>query len=553
MEIWKSIHSHADALTAANCCPTPWASIIKRLEVQECLTSTLLPNLMATPSLDEVKGFLLQELHDNNEQGADASLKRKNPPNVLKIRELIKSNPSLLATSTATLRLEVWALFLLGPGVSVYDVHDNIEQSKTECKELQVLHADVIRTRGDIEDFRSDVWKTSLTNLLQHFCVTHDIQYKQGMNEILAPFIYLRPPPAGDQLTYDLFEAFLFRYLARYFCVDDSSYLFKAFRLFHILLLYHDPQLAIHLDENHFPPELYAPSWFMTLYSRALPLNHVLRLWDILLAIDDAAFNFFIGLSLVRRHREAFLRAEQERIPEIIQGMKMEESEIDALVAEAIDMYKKTPRCFCRNIRLCCVTTPELTPQPYKKRASLTADLDRWMEQTKTMCIQSARQAIMLSPRDLVSYMAAEIDEFSSTTQANNASSSSSMPQIQFVVIDVRSLEDVEIGGTIPRAVRLDPEVLENEDLIARFFCYSQFIHVNSICRDIVLNCDHIMIINLYRWIQHFDGTRGCHICIVDMPPVQTSEVALWRRLLLGEGTSLRAFHVLMYMMHSFF
>ena len=38
------------------------------------------------------------------------------------------------------------------------------------------------------------------------------------------------------------------------------------------------------------------------------------------------------------------------------------------------------------------------------------------------------------------------------------------------------------------------------------------------------------------RWIQHFDGTKGCHICIVDMPPVQTSEVALWRRLLLGEG-----------------
>ena len=41
-------------------------------------------------SLDEVKGFLLQELHDNNEQGADGSLKRKNPPNVLKIRELIR-------------------------------------------------------------------------------------------------------------------------------------------------------------------------------------------------------------------------------------------------------------------------------------------------------------------------------------------------------------------------------------------------------------------------------------------------------------------------------
>ena len=82
----------------------------------------------------------------------------------------------------------------------------------------------------------------------------------------------------------------------------------------------------------------------MTLYSRALPLNHVLRLWDMLLAVDDPAFNFFIGLSLLRRHREAFLLAEQDKIPEIIQKMRMQESEIDDLVADALDMYRKTPR-----------------------------------------------------------------------------------------------------------------------------------------------------------------------------------------------------------------
>ena len=165
------------------------------------------------------------------------------------------------------------------------------------------------------------------------------------MNEIMAPFISLCPPPNGDLLTFKLFEAFLFRYLARYFCVDTSSFLFKAFRLFAILLLYHDPQLAIHLDENHFPPELYAPQWFMTSYSRALPLQQVLLLWDMLLAVDDPAFNFFIGLSLLRQHREKFLHAETDRIPEIIQEMKMQETGMTDLIADALDMYAKTPRC----------------------------------------------------------------------------------------------------------------------------------------------------------------------------------------------------------------
>jgi len=299
-------------------------------------------------------------------------------PNVLRIRELCREHPSLLSVSN--LRFEVWVLFLLGPGVPTAN-QDSVPIADRECREQNVLEADVRRTRGDIDMFRTQEWSGCLTNLLQQFCLSHDIQYKQGMNEIMAPFIFLRPPPAGNGLIFDLFEAFLFRYLARYFCVDDSTYLFKAFRLFHILLLYHDPQLATHLDENHFSPELYAPQWFMTLYSRALPLNHVLRLWDMLLAVDDPAFNFFIGLSLLRRHRDAFLLADPDKIPEIIQEMKIHETEIDILITDSLNMYRRTPRCFCRNIRLCCVNTPELTPVPYKKGQPYKAQ--EWIGQTK--------------------------------------------------------------------------------------------------------------------------------------------------------------------------
>lgn len=40
----------------------------------------------------------------------------------------------------------------------------------------------------------------------------------------------------------------------------------------------------------------------------------------------------------------------------------------------------------------------------------------------------------------------------------------------------------------------------------------------------------------LDAWIQHFDGTRGCNICIIDLPPGKASSISLWRRLILGEG-----------------
>ncbi len=76
-------------------------------------------------------------------------------------------------------------------------------------------------------------------------------------------------------------------------------------------------------------------------------------------------------------------------------------------------------------------------------------------------------------------------------------------------------------------------------------------------CIDFVNNRNSDCVNNpdaLSRWLQHFDGIKGCVICVIDMPPVQVlmlnftfvftmlielsqaPEVALWRRLLLGEG-----------------
>ena len=77
----------------------------------------------------------------------------------------------------------------------------------------------------------------------------------------------------------------------------------------------------------------------------------------------------------------------------------------------------------------------------------------------------------------------------------------------QIVIIDLRTDEDTESngGGTIAKAIRLDPNCLKDTEMLS-------------------------------KWLQHFDGIKGCVICVIDMPPVQAPEIALWRRLLLGEG-----------------
>jgi hypothetical protein len=62
--------------------------------------------------------------------------------------------------------------------------------SGSPCAEQHVLEADVIRTRGDIEDFHGELHRSALTIIMQTFCLQHCTQYKQGMNEVCQSMLF---------------------------------------------------------------------------------------------------------------------------------------------------------------------------------------------------------------------------------------------------------------------------------------------------------------------------------------------------------------------------
>jgi hypothetical protein len=486
----------------------------------------------------------------------------KKPVNVLVVRSLCRNNPGLIAS--AGLRTQAWSALLLGSDYSQHISNSNprINEFLTEklapCQEQHVLEADVPRTRAENEIFRSPSIRAVIHRILQKFCIEHSIQYKQGMNEVLAPFISLLPSSAASSsadasipdpqynkdyyLIYSLYNAFMVRYIERFFCLDDSSFLYKSFRCFHLLLLYHDPQLANHLSDLEFSPEFYAPQWFLTLYARALPLVHVLRLWDMMISVDDPSFLFFIGLTLLINQRDRILLSDLGNIPEVISSnIKFNnEEEIDFIVKEALTFYQITPRCLLRQLRLCCVSTVELTPLPSSSLAlssptssSSSATTNQMKinieEYDQGLSLQSVRNCFTITPQELIESMLTpshyfleeqqrllqqqkgistnSSEESSLTKDLSSTSSSSYIPQ-QYVIIDIRSYEESVLsgGGILPRAIQLEPEFLNRPEAFE-------------------------------VWIQHFDGTRGCNICIVDLPPPgQWNGIALWRRLLLGEG-----------------
>lgn len=238
---------------------------------------------------------------------------------------------------------------------------------------------------------------------------------------------------------------------------------------------------------------------------------------------------------------------------------------MDKLVLDALEIYRLTPRCFLRALRLCAVSSTELAPKPVQRSKKVKSPSrvarTKWNRHDETMARQAIRGCVTLSANELVSKLVPVGDlktqqSRTSTPRGNPVSAAQSprspsstgpesscqgpagsRPELwspgsdsdistdtrssvdgpkassggfasdQIVLIDLRTDEDTDDngGGTIAKAIRLDPACMKDTDMLS-------------------------------KWLQHFDGIKGCVICVIDMPPIQAPEVALWRRLLLGEG-----------------
>lgn len=76
---------------------------------------------------------------------------------------------------------------------------------------------DVIRTRSNTLTLEE---KTLLEQLLTFYCKTEKVSYKQGMNEILAPFLLLNRHNIPLHICYTCFKNFVAKFIPTLF-VDD--------------------------------------------------------------------------------------------------------------------------------------------------------------------------------------------------------------------------------------------------------------------------------------------------------------------------------------------
>lgn len=137
-------------------------------------------------------------------------------------------------------RSKMWRILLLGSNEKL-PVADKLWKEghnalgSLSANEEHVLNMDVPRTRGEIAIFKLKENQESISNLLTRWCLSHGTRYRQGLNEVLAPFIALEEDieedfdendPKTKQIDeremYSLFDAFVCKFLAAFY-IDGNN------------------------------------------------------------------------------------------------------------------------------------------------------------------------------------------------------------------------------------------------------------------------------------------------------------------------------------------
>eukprot|EP00929_Paragymnodinium_shiwhaense_P067157 TRINITY_DN33802_c0_g1_i1.p1 TRINITY_DN33802_c0_g1~~TRINITY_DN33802_c0_g1_i1.p1 ORF type:complete len:915 (+),score=245.25 TRINITY_DN33802_c0_g1_i1:177-2921(+) len=223
----------------------------------------------------------------------------------------------------------------------------------------RVIRADVERTRGDVEFFRQAGTKAKMEAMLTCWCQRHETRYKQGLNEVLAPFLYLQCEPSGlageaapsDDTVFQLFSAFVDRYVPFFEC-EDFVPLQSGFVFFRRLLLYHHPDLHNLLVDRGISPDMFCTPWFLTLFASKTPLKLTYLLWDRLLEKADPTFFVFLAVAVLAGQNEAIFAAERSRLPEILTSLGVSSREhLEGVWYVAEGLQRTTPATYSARLR----------------------------------------------------------------------------------------------------------------------------------------------------------------------------------------------------------
>ena len=222
-------------------------------------------------------------------------------------------------------------------------------------------HRTRVRERFNFPDFEQ-----TLQKILIYYCKHNNLEYKQGLNEVLGPFLLLKIklPKVKISRLYNLFTLFIDYFLPNYFYEPELFSFRSSVSLVTLLLKYHDPELYNLFTENNISSEMYSINWLLTTFANKNSLEITYSLWDILLEENDQLFIHYMIISFLHHHRKKFMETDGSSIPVLFSKIQIStKEELTEIVNRAREMRKNTPlslRIMVKNLEIFKSRTPRL-------------------------------------------------------------------------------------------------------------------------------------------------------------------------------------------------
>ena len=223
---------------------------------------------------------------------------------VQKYEETIKNDLDSLFTFITKDWINFWEKILFADNNIIENnsiQNADILSTEPNHKNQNIIKNDVARSR-----VRESCLIPGFTSILQSFIIYYvklkKISYKQGLNEIIGPFLLIHYKLKDDfpfNKIYLFIEAFIDKFMTNYYInIDELIPLKESLSLFIILLKYHEPKIYNKLDNLMIEPTMYATNWIMTELSSKLKIDVLYVLWDFIIREKNILY-FFILLWLL--------------------------------------------------------------------------------------------------------------------------------------------------------------------------------------------------------------------------------------------------------------
>ncbi|CAG5115951.1 unnamed protein product [Candidula unifasciata] len=247
------------------------------------------------------------------------------------------------------LRAEVWQICLGTVGKDALSSFDGLydmegqSQVRNDCKAL------VDKLGNDEEDKVSII--SDLETVITFYCKSRGLKYSKenGWMDILQVLLAVKMTQSE---LYNCFYSIQNKYIPNSFKKTG-----RLFHLFRLLLQYHDPELCSYLDTRRVTPDLYAMSWFNSLFGGTCHLHVCLSMWDVIFQHADPFLQLFMGLVILVNARDSILESKDQSRGELVDLIStfpqaLEAEDVEDFCSLAQYYASKTPQSFRRDYQL---------------------------------------------------------------------------------------------------------------------------------------------------------------------------------------------------------